>query len=606
MRKIFASVLILTTFLLTIPVFSANGNGTLENPYIITSGSELKEFADMVNNGNTGICAMLLNNISIEAYIWEPIGNSQENTYTGTFDGNGKAISGYSCHLSKESYTYSALFGYNSGTIKNIILEGSGSGYFAAGICANNQGTISGCINNADISAPSGAAGICYSTYRNGIIENCTNNGKITASLKVNGESGGKIIYTHGNAAGIVSENSKSVQNCINNGEVTANYVNNENEGMGQRGSLAGISCGSGGVTGCKNYGKIHGCTSIGGIATGGNISKCINYGDVTVDGTAQSAGGIASQCTKVTDCINYGSVTNLSTDRWTDTGGICGNYEGGGDNDWSTMIGCVNFGTVTGNLRVGGLVGSANAYSEFHGCYYLDSCLVLPDEADRSADFCLTGTEFARSKSVLESAETAYNMNTGAGYREHSKIWAKGPEIATDSNKAVYRGVISGKQNTTLYSMPDGTFDLNTAYVYGKDNENIIWNDTVITEDMVLISKNYWITDLKFINKNGENYIDSGKMTAVANIITGDTEKEISLFAAEYDDKMLIEANRTKKTIKSRTPVEITSEVNLEGKEIMGMGGATYLPVTNIKAFITDNNLTAEETSISMEGYDL
>ena len=74
------------------------GDGTESNPYLIGAVNELKWFRDTVNGGETDICAKLTADISYKRYVsnpepkWEPIG-TEENRYTGTFDGNGFRIS---------------------------------------------------------------------------------------------------------------------------------------------------------------------------------------------------------------------------------------------------------------------------------------------------------------------------------------------------------------------------------------------------------------------------------------------------------------------------------------------------------------------------------
>lgn len=107
------------------PTKPENGNGTAENPYQITSAAELYWFAGLVNGTltdvtkNSSACAKLMNDITVNNNLldrityktdddgnltnevanggnfisWTPIG-AANNGYQGTFDGNGKTISG--------------------------------------------------------------------------------------------------------------------------------------------------------------------------------------------------------------------------------------------------------------------------------------------------------------------------------------------------------------------------------------------------------------------------------------------------------------------------------------------------------------------------------
>ena len=122
------------------------GDGTKEDPYKISSAAELEEFRDEVNNGETDAWAVLTANIVLNEKIevdengtvtnqeklseWTPIGN-EDHLYTGTFDGNGKTISGL--YIDSDA-DYQGLFGYlgtsgiNTGTVQNLSVSGSVSG----------------------------------------------------------------------------------------------------------------------------------------------------------------------------------------------------------------------------------------------------------------------------------------------------------------------------------------------------------------------------------------------------------------------------------------------------------------------------------------------
>lgn len=150
-------------------------------------------------------------------FFWTPIGKRNSNTYTGTFDGQGHTISGLyfdSCsnYYDKNSKDYDdrnrdylsfGLFGFNSGTIKNVGVINSyfgwqynsiggvcgvnsgtiencynegkveGKGEDTGGICARNFGTITNCYNLGTVIGESGTGGVCGVFYNNGTITNC-------------------------------------------------------------------------------------------------------------------------------------------------------------------------------------------------------------------------------------------------------------------------------------------------------------------------------------------------------------------------------------------------------------------------------------------------
>ena len=115
-----------------------------DGTYLIYTAENLKEFAAIVN-GTDGTStdsdanAKLMNDIVLNEKIkvddngavtnqeklseWIPIGTSSINSYKGTFDGNGKTISGL---YIKSTADYQGLFGrVNGGTVKDLSVSGS-------------------------------------------------------------------------------------------------------------------------------------------------------------------------------------------------------------------------------------------------------------------------------------------------------------------------------------------------------------------------------------------------------------------------------------------------------------------------------------------------
>lgn len=69
------------------------GDGTQNNPYLISSGAELAYLAAQVNNGTTysGMYFKIINNINLNNNPWVPIGNAT-NSFCGNIDGQGFSI----------------------------------------------------------------------------------------------------------------------------------------------------------------------------------------------------------------------------------------------------------------------------------------------------------------------------------------------------------------------------------------------------------------------------------------------------------------------------------------------------------------------------------
>lgn len=144
-------------------------------------------------------------------FFWTPIGKHEFNKYTGTFDGQGHTISGLyfeSCSnfydQNSKDYDYQncdylsfGLFGFNSGTIKNVGVINSYFGwkyYRTGGICGENSGTIENCYNEGKVEGKGDdTGGICARNF--GTITNCYNLGTVIGEHVTGGVCG----YTYDN-----------------------------------------------------------------------------------------------------------------------------------------------------------------------------------------------------------------------------------------------------------------------------------------------------------------------------------------------------------------------------------------------------------------------
>ena len=208
------------------------------------TGEDLKKLDEWMHNGSTmeGITITLTKDIDLTSEtVWQPIGNTILDTYTGvpfkgTINGNGNTIK---LAISSEAQTCIGLVQINEGIIENLVIEkyskdgitfGDSDNNSSRGgaICVNNRGIIRNCVNKANLIAYTfwGVAGICMVNY--GTVENCLNTGDIEM---VNSELWeGEWIYS----SGIAAQNVGSIINCVNTGKIiaqelqcTSTYVNN-------------------------------------------------------------------------------------------------------------------------------------------------------------------------------------------------------------------------------------------------------------------------------------------------------------------------------------------------------------------------------------------
>lgn len=243
--------------------------------YEIGSESDLEQLAAYVNSGHeaTGLrfkqttdIAMNDNHQAIGFYD----GNNSH-YFKGTFDGNGKTITGLT--INKPNDNNQGLFGeISNAVIKNVTLidanitgrsnVGGIVGYGTGG--SDNKNSIDNCkVLNGTIAATAGGA-----TYHGGIagyiyctnINNCVVSGTITTSVS---------NEYYGGIAGYVSSYS-AITNCEN----TASIVG---EGNNHGGILGYEYCSSNfSVSGCLNTGTVEGSSNVGGIA--GHIDYSSNY----------------------------------------------------------------------------------------------------------------------------------------------------------------------------------------------------------------------------------------------------------------------------------------------------------------------------------------
>lgn len=273
----------------------------------INSSKELAGVALAVNSGTTyeGITLKLARDLNLNGKTWTPIGDSYRKTtenvhkFMGTFDGNGKTISGL-CNTgytptdtmvetSEFSVYCYGLFGYTeNATIKNLTVTADincnteslkGDSVSAIVGYANKGLTMTNCVANGTVCGYDAIGGLIgrannATTDNPVIIENCTNNANVTGTVKTAGVAGfiGKSEYF-------------KVNSCENNGTISSTgFVN---------GSF--YCCYAGGVINYEfNANKAH--TVV--------VTNCTNNGNIY---------GIASAHTDLTDLNSVAFVANLA-----------------------------------------------------------------------------------------------------------------------------------------------------------------------------------------------------------------------------------------------------------------------------------------------------
>ncbi len=437
--------------------------------YKISNAGQLYWFAAKVKDGNSFINGELTENIVVNTgdvsgcegtkaegwREWTPIGYDGFISFDGTFNGNGKIVSGL--YFNNSEGAYIGLFGYVDiyGTVKNVGVVNSylRGEYKVGGVVGENNGTVTNCYNTGTISGTGNYVGGVVGYNYEATVTNCYNTGKISGSKYV----GGVVGYNYGNGSNLVtncyntgdiSGNSEvggvvgynydkgTVKDCYNEGTISGNSkvggVVGYNNGIGStvtscsnRGTVSSrdtvggiVGYNEGSVTECHNEGAVSGVFDggnyIGGVVgrnySGSTVKDCYNTG--TISGTGNYVGGVAGgNDSAVTDCYNTGAVNGGSN-----VGGVVGN-------NGSTVTNCYNAGAVSGVNAVGGVVGFNTFRSNpVTNCYYLYG---TADGGINGAD--AEGKAEARTAEQFKSGEVAYLLQAG----RTEDVW--GQDIGTD-----------------------------------------------------------------------------------------------------------------------------------------------------------------------------
>jgi len=186
------------------------GDGTENDPYQITTYSELYYLAYYVNEGNgpltEGVYYKLMSDITSPNRNWPQIGDNatSDATFRGNFDGNGKVV-----YLHIPGGSYVGLFGYVSyATIHNLGIEecsNKGDQYVGGLIGYADNSTIDNCYVVGSVTGNSSVGGL-IGISNNSTVSNCY------AICEVSGDS---------NIGGLVGVNNGTIQRSYSGGNVT-------------------------------------------------------------------------------------------------------------------------------------------------------------------------------------------------------------------------------------------------------------------------------------------------------------------------------------------------------------------------------------------------
>lgn len=245
------------------------------------------------------------------------------------------------------NYNYGNILGYaRVGGIVGRQVKGSINYSYNYG---NVEATAT--VDTAGKAVTAFVAGIAGDVYGSTVISNCENHGAVNGLSTAIGGIVGQLAGT------------STVKNTNNYGTISGpQYV----------GGIVGSASGSSVVENTQNYGTINGKGTIvnqnryiGGIIGGTSkvtVKNSKNYGFINAPKANNIAGivGFATTTTEVILCENHGDIIAGTSSN----GAIVGYLGGGGTLEAaSKVVGCVNYGDISGSATVGGIVGLNNGY---------------------------------------------------------------------------------------------------------------------------------------------------------------------------------------------------------------------------------------------------
>ena len=330
---------------------SFSGSGTESDPYLIKSVEDLALLAESVNTNeelNYGATLnpfarvylnqyfRLENDIDMAGYRIDPIGQDYSHRFAGTFDGNGKTITGL--NINTLSSSYAALFGRvdTVGVIKNLTLANATittSGSYAGGIAAYTLGDIENChVIDSEISntGGTGAGGIASYVMN---VTGCT----VTSST---------IVGDAGYAGGIAGQVNTLVSNC----SVIDTYIDASAASSSSSAPSGGIAAYlyKADADGCYFTGTLDG-TRFSGLYLGGIagssyqsvISRCYSAGTILGYGSAYVGGIVGYLRGTVENSYSVGIIDCSDSEYVGGIGGYLTSYYDANINTTQSAINC-------------------------------------------------------------------------------------------------------------------------------------------------------------------------------------------------------------------------------------------------------------------------
>ena len=420
----------------------AGGDGSLENPYQISTAEQLNSIRNDLDAHY-----ILMNDISLSS-SWHTI----EGCFTGTFEGNNKTINGLSFNKSDDSIGFfeeckGNVFNlyFNNVTVKISEFKDERRELYYGIIASKLTG---GELKNCSVSGKIDISGVSYRSYLylGGIVGRSYEQTRIT-ECKFIGEINLTFnSYSYVRCGGISGENGGTIKYCDTDTKLWCNNKLNDTQPLAGSSSIGYFSLG--GIVGSTGNNLVEECnananflvvnespTTIGGIlGAGSGASKCIVTGTVSCDANGNcKIGGIGGSIYQILDCYAECTITcdknnNTGYCREKRIGGLVGEFGKCIQN--SAFVGDITVyshskSSSAGNVYLGGLSGvNQGSKQTIENCYarghFYGECTSGTDASQRHSGRVhiggLIGSAFLGNDCSLEKS---YFSGTLDGYAD-------------------------------------------------------------------------------------------------------------------------------------------------------------------------------------------
>lgn len=294
----------------------SGGDGTVENPYQITTKEQLNEVRNHLKAN-----FILMNDIVFEdtdfeeggefyngGQGWKSIGESYkydqnyDGLFSGVFDGNQHKIVNLKQNIKVVKNDYNGGFFEDiglRGIVKNLTIENAHINEGDAILAASNYGYILNCKTTGSVLNTNNGAGGGITNYNCGLVAKCENTADISVLYS-------NVTSSYTMLGGIAASSPGEIVDCINYGNIT---IKN-----GSYAFAGGIAGGGTETYYCVNKGKVESSNYAAGIvamAAGFRGHACYNTGEIISDKYAGGVlGGEMEDGTTMDQCYNVGNIS--------------------------------------------------------------------------------------------------------------------------------------------------------------------------------------------------------------------------------------------------------------------------------------------------------